>query len=140
MSLKIASAEERHADWLVAHDHDVPERWVRRCVSLGEYLIAELDDEPVGFLRFSWFWGAIPYMDMIQVLPGYRHLGIGSALFKQWEKAMRENGATLLMTSSVSNESEPQAWHRKNGFREAGSISFGHLQPVAEVFLVKALR
>ena len=140
MRFEIASAGNGHINWLIAHDQHVVERWVTRCVSLGEYLVAEQDNEPVGFLRFSWFWGTIPFMDMIMVLPDYRNRGIGSALFKRWEEAMRENGATLLMISSKSDESEPQAWHRKHGFREAGSISFGHIQPVAEVFFVKDLR
>jgi hypothetical protein len=45
------------------------------------------------------------------------HSGIGRALVEQWEIAMRDEGATLLMTSSVSDETEPQAWHKKNGFR-----------------------
>jgi ribosomal protein S18 acetylase RimI-like enzyme len=138
MSLKVASAQKRHIDWLIAHDQHVGQRWVMRCASLGEYLVADLDDKPVGFLRFSWFWSLIPYMDMINVIPDHRNRGIGTALFTRWEEVMRESGATLLMTSSESDESEPQAWHRRNGFHEAGSIS--HLQPVAEVFFVKHLR
>jgi GNAT superfamily N-acetyltransferase len=140
MSLKVALAQSRHGTWLVAHDQHVPESWARRCISLGEYFVAELDGIPVGFLRFSWFWGTIPYMEMIQVLPEQRHSGIGRALVEQWETAMRDEGATLLMTSSVSDESKPQAWHRKNGFREAGRITFGRLQATPEVFFIKDLR
>lgn len=109
-------------------------------MSLGEYIIAEQEDEPVGFLRFSWFWGTIPFMDLIFVLPECQRSGIGTALFRYWEAAMREMGATLVMTSSQSDEAEPQAWHRRNGFFDAGSVSFGHLQPIPEVFLVKDLR
>jgi ribosomal protein S18 acetylase RimI-like enzyme len=139
MSLKVALAQSRHVTWLVVHDQHVPESWARRCISLSEYFVAELDGSPVGFLRFSWFWGTIPYMEMIQVLPEQRHSGIGRALVEQWETAMRDEGATLLMTSSVSDETEPQAWHEKNGFREAGRITFGRLQPTAEVFFIKDL-
>lgn len=109
-------------------------------MSLGEYIIAEQEGEPVGFLRFSCFWGTIPFMDLIMVLPGYQRSGIGTALFRYWEATMRETGATLLMTSSQSDEAEPQAWHRRNGFRDAGSVSFGHLQSIPEVFLIKDLR
>lgn len=54
---------------------------------------------PVGFLRFSWFWGMIPYMEMIQVLPEQRQFGIGRALAERWETAMLDEGATLLMAS-----------------------------------------
>jgi GNAT superfamily N-acetyltransferase len=137
MSLNVALAQSGHVPWLVAHDRHVAESWVRRCASLGEYFVAELDGTPVGFLRFSWFWGTIPYMEMIQVLPELRRSGIGRALVEQWETAMLDEGATLLMTSSVSDESEPQAWHRKNGFREAGRVTFGCLQLIPEVFFLK---
>lgn len=139
MSLSVALAESNHVTWLIAHDQNMSESRIRSCVSLGEYFVAELDGRPVGFLRFSRFWGTIPYMEMIQVLPEQRHFGIGRALVEQWETAMRDEGATLLMTSSVSDESEPQAWHRKNGFCEAGRITFGRLQPTPEVFFIKDL-
>ncbi|MBR2692270.1 MAG: GNAT family N-acetyltransferase [Aquamicrobium sp.] len=140
MHARTIHAENCHLDWLLAHDRHAPEQWIRRCLSLGEYIIAELEGEPAGLLRFSWFWGTIPFMDLIMVLPDRRRSGIGTALFRHWEAAMRDAGATLLMTSSQADEAEPQAWHRRNGFRDAGSVSFGHLQPVAEVFLVKDLR
>ncbi|PLP61372.1 N-acetyltransferase [Mesorhizobium loti] len=136
----IIGADGRHADWLLAHDRHVSEQWAKRSLSLGEYIIAEQQGEPVGFLRFSRFWGTIPFLDLIMVVPDRQRSGIGTALFQHWEAAMQEEGATLLMTSSQSDEAEPQAWHRRNGFRDAGRISFGHLQSVPEVFLVKDLR
>lgn len=52
---------------------------------------------------------------------------------------MREAGASLVMTSSMADEPEPQAWHRRNGFVESGSLTFGRLQPTPEVFFVKPL-
>lgn len=140
MQLKTIRAENRHADWLLAQDRHVPEQWVRRCLSHGEYIVAEQESEPVGFLRYSWFWGSIPFMDLILVLPVHQRCGVRTALFRHWEAAMRNAGATLLMTSSQSDETEPQAWHRRNGFHETGNVSFGHLQSVSEVFLVKDLR
>lgn len=140
MNIRIRCADSLHIAWLVEHDRHVSEPWVRRCVSLGEYWVAQRDESLAGFLRFSRFWGSIPYLDMIQVLPECRRSGVGSRLFRSWEEAMRREGATLLMTSSVGDETEPQAWHRRNGFRESGRIDFGHLQPVPEVFLIKDLR
>lgn len=140
MKPRTIRAEDRHADWLLKQDRHVPEQWVRRCLSLGEYIIAEQEGEPVGLLRFSRFWGVIPFMDLIMVLPAHRRSGVGTALFRHWEEAMRKTGAALLMTSSQGDEAEPRAWHRRNGFRDAGSVSFGHLQPTPEVFLVKDLR
>ena len=93
--------------------------------------------EIVGFLRFSRFWGRVPYMEMIRVLPGHRRSGVGTALFLAWEEAMRGEGARLLMTSSECDESRPQDWHRRNGFTETGAIEFPGLQSVPEVFFIK---
>ena len=140
MSVDIVPARLGHTDWLIDHDRHVAGDWVRRCVSFGEYLVAERAGEPIGFLRFSRFWGTIPYLEMIQVLAAHRRAGVGHALFAAWERAMRDTGASLLMTSCVEDEAEPRAWHRSNGFVESGRMALGHLQPEPELFLVKDLR
>ena len=139
MNVIVLAAQDRHADWLVVQDGDVSEAWVRRCVALGEYLVAELDGKPAGFLRFSRFWGIVPFMDVIRVLSAHQRRGVGSALFAYWESRMREEGAALLMTSSQEDEPEAQAWHRRNGFHDAGSITFGPMQPAAEIVMLKTL-
>ncbi|MBY4609037.1 GNAT family N-acetyltransferase [Rhizobium sp. 9T] len=135
--VKVASASQADIDWLVREDASAGRAWVSRCVALGEYLVAREDSEIVGFLRFSRFWGKVPYMEMIRVLPDHRRSGIGTALFLAWEKAMRGDGTRLLMTSSECDESRPQDWHRRNGFIETGTIELPGLQSVPEVFFIK---
>lgn len=137
MTLVVTVATAAHQDWLVAHDTEVTDAWVQRCLLQNEYVIAEWQGHPVGFLRYSLFWGKIPFMDMIRVRPEHRRRGVGVALFQHWEALMRDNGATLLMTSAQADEPAPLAWHKRNGFSEAGAVQFGALQTVAEIFLVK---
>lgn len=137
--VEIAKAGQSDKEWLLREDHRVGETWVSRCIALGEYLIAREEGEIVGFLRFSRFWGRIPYMEMIRVLDGHRRSGVGTALFLIWEKEMRDSGARLLMTSSECDESRPQDWHRRNGFSETGSIDLPGIQLVPEVFFLKKL-
>ena len=139
MSLKVVVADAEHIDWLTASDAHVSPDWVARCVKGDEYLVGTASGEPVGLLRFCWFWRAIPYMERIHVVPACRRAGVGTAMFTFWETAMRARGATLLMTSAMSNEPEPQAWHRRNGFVESGALSFGRLEPTPELFFVKDL-
>ena len=139
MTLEVRLAEARDVDWLVDHDQHVSPEWIARCVEHSECWIAEADGELIGWLRYSWFWRAIPYMERIRVLDDQRRAGVGTALFQAWEGAMRARGATLLMTSSTGYEEEPQAWHRRNGFVESGRLTFGKLEPEPEVFLVKDL-
>jgi GNAT superfamily N-acetyltransferase len=139
MTLIVSKADSADIAWLLAHDAHVPETWVRRCVGLGEYLIARRNAEPVGYLRFSWFWGTVPFIDQISVLETEQRRGAGTALFNAWEAEMRAAGATVLMTSSMSDEPEPQAWHRRNGFKDSGRLTFGPAQKTPEVFFIKTL-
>lgn len=137
MSLQIQPACRDHLDWLVEHDHHVSAPWVSRCIDHGEYLVACEGRLIVGFLRYSWFWGRIPYMDLIAVAEDRRRQGAGTALFRAWEAAMAARGANVLMTSSVEDELEPQAWHRRNGFRACGRLTLGGDEPGPEVFFIK---
>lgn len=136
VAIDVATMED--LSWLVA-DRNATAPWVRRCLSLGEYLIARRDGVRIGFLRFSWFWGAIPFMDAIHVVPDFPKLGVGRALVRAWEAQMRAAGAEVLMTSSMSDEREPQAWHRRQGFEESGRLTFGVAQPTPEVFFIKTV-
>lgn len=140
MALVVTADSAAYTDWLIAHDTEVEVSWVRRCVLQREYCVAVVDGQVVGFLRFSQFWGKIPFMDMVRVQASHQRAGVGTALFSYWEAAMRTAGATLLMTSSQADEPEPVAWHKRNGFVDAGAVQFGHLQLVKELFLIKDLR
>jgi len=139
MAHEVCLAQDHHRQWLVANDRWVDERWIVRCVELGEYLIAERDGQPAGFLRWSWFWGKIPYIDMIHVDPSERRAGAGSLLLDYFERRASSRGARIVMTSCESDEHEPLAWHLKNGFRETGEIAIPTIQASREIFLVKLL-
>ena len=138
--MKVRHANDGDAVWLAGHDRHVDVDWMARCIGHREYLVCERDDVRVGFLRYSRFWGVIPYMDMVLVLEGHRCAGAGTALFSRWEALMREGGAKILMTSSTSGEEEPLAWHRRNGFERSGRLTFGRHDPSPEDFLVKDLQ
>ena len=137
--LDIRYAEPEDLSWLHEHDRDVSSEWAERCITHREYIIALDEGQKTGFLRFSLFWGAIPYMDLIRVNEGLQRQGIGTALFKFWEKEMIAKGAKTLLTSSVHDEIEPQAWHKQNGFGECGQLTFGEYQSTPEIFFVKNL-
>jgi GNAT superfamily N-acetyltransferase len=139
MADTICPAQDHHRQWLVANDRWVDERWILRCIELGEYLIAERGGQPSGFLRWSWFWGKIPYIDMIHVDPSQRRTGIGSLLLSDFERCASSYGTRIVMTSCESDEHEPLSWHLKNGFRRTGEITIPTIQSSSEIFLVKLL-
>ncbi len=94
--------------WLQEHDKHANPEWISRCLHHGEYILAADEQDRKGFLRFSMFWGNIPYMDLIWVLKNFRQHGVGSGLFSFWEKEMKKRGTM----------SEGIILHLQNGFSE----------------------
>lgn len=139
MEILARKAQERDFEYLLKMDKHVEESWVRRCLSLDEYIIGEFGGQARAFMRYSFFWGDIPYMDMIWVEEKFRKKGIGSVIIEFWTKEMKTLDKRILMTSAMSNEPPPLAWHKRNGFVECGQLSFGSLEPIPEIFLLKEL-
>ncbi|MDE2487742.1 MAG: GNAT family N-acetyltransferase [Alphaproteobacteria bacterium] len=137
-----ARVERAHSGdlaWLVSVDRHVSRDWVQSCVESEAYLVARRGDDAAGFLRHSMFWRSIPFMDLVFVDVRLRGKGVGSRLFSAWEDAARAAGAAMLMTSSMADEAEPQAWHRRNGFQPAGTLDLSPYQATPEIFFVKPL-
>jgi ribosomal protein S18 acetylase RimI-like enzyme len=139
MTLEVKFASEADLGRLRERDNHISPEWVERCVGDREYIVAYRGQELVGFLRYSWFWRSIPYMELIEVAAQHRRAGVGSALLAFWQEAMVARKARMLMTSSVADELEPLTWHRRNGFTESGVLEFGPLQAAPEVFLTKSV-
>ncbi len=106
-----------------------------------EVILAFEGTQPVGIIKFSYFWATRPYMDLIWVNAKLRGQGIGSKLLTFLETYLVENGYTTLMTSSQENEPEPQAWHKQHGFSEAGVLSGINLpmENTREIFFYKRI-
>lgn len=139
MEIKVRYANKGDFNWLVENDKDISREWIKRCLDFKEYIVAVSEGTLSGFLRYSMFWGKIPYMNLIKVLESYRHKGIGTAMFRFWESDMKAQGAKILMTSAMENEPEPQSWHKRNGFLESGKINFDPLETIPEIFFIKNL-
>ncbi|MGB3754189.1 MAG: GNAT family N-acetyltransferase [Parerythrobacter sp.] len=139
MSDQVCIAGKQHRAWLVSQDTSVDEEWVDRCIGLGEYLIAERHQRPIGFLRWSRFWGKVPYIDMIYVSPLAQGTGAGRLLLSHLEKVAGGSGIEIIMTSCESDEREAFDWHFTQGFKPVGEIEVPTIQTSRELFLVKHL-
>lgn len=134
--MRVRDGEPDDASWLASVDKHIPSSEVERCIAAGAYLV---DSHRRGFLRYAMFWREIPYMELIWVGEPHRGRGIGHALRTRWEHEMRERGATLLLTSAMADEPEPQRWHEAGGYVRCGGLDLGRWQSVAEVFFRKQL-
>ncbi len=130
----IRLGSESDLEFLSEHEHISPERLEDK-IDSGQVYIYLADRSPVGWLRFSYFWDLIPFMDMLFVLEERRGRGIGRDLVLQWESDMFQSGADLVLTSTQVDE-KAQHFYRKLGYRDCGAL-FLPIQLPAEIFLCK---
>lgn len=102
----------------------------------SEVLVARVQGDIVGCLRFGWFWDELPFINLLWVQEPFRRQGVGRALVLDWEARMRGQGHTLALTSTLANEPGQHFW-RALGYEDCGAL----LLPgeATELFLRKAL-
>lgn len=119
--MEIVCARVDDVDELIRYDQHITREVMSKKVAMGEVLVARVEGELVGELRFSFFWDLIPFMNLLFVKEAYRQQGIGSALVRRWEEEMAKQGYGHVMTSTLSNESA-QHFYRKLGYLDAGGL------------------
>ena len=91
-------------------------------------LVAELDDEVVGFAlgtviekrRSAWNYG---YLLWLGVDPDVGPLGVGSKLFTRMQELFIENGARMMLVDTASENERALQFFRKQGFgNETGHV------------------
>ena len=105
-------------------------------VSLGRVMLAEVDQAPVGLLRWGLFWDQVPFMNLLWVVPEWRGQGIGTTLVDAWERSQVAAGHDLVLTSAVSAETS-QHLYRRLGYVDSGALLLPD-EP-AELILRKSL-
>jgi ribosomal protein S18 acetylase RimI-like enzyme len=126
-------------EWCVVEDGYVTEQVIRHKIVNDEIILAELDGQPIGYLRLEYLWSTIPYIGLIFVLDDYRHEGIGQMLLHFLIVHLKAHGYDVLYSSSQVNEPQAQAWHRGSGFVECGIIDGLNEGGIGEVFFRKQL-
>ena len=62
---------------------------------------------------------------------------VGRSLLSFLETHLRSLGFNRLLSSSTLNEPDPQAWHKKVGFKEVGLVDEININGVGERFYLK---
>ena len=138
--MTINFADAAVSEWLELHDDRLPATTVRAKIERKEYIVARIGVERIGFLRFSLFWSAVPYIDIVAVEAVHQRKGVGRTMVEFLEAHARTSGQHILLSSSQVDEPDAQAWHRRIGFRQAGLIEdFGPLQKAAEIIFIKEI-
>ena len=123
----------------VSQDGYIPTEIVARKIAVNEVIIAERNDQPMGYLRLEYLWSIIPYIAIIIVLPKFRRDGIGKAMLEFVATYLMKSGHQWLYSSSQADEPEPQTWHRHMGFEDCGILTGINNNGVSEIFFRKRI-
>jgi GNAT superfamily N-acetyltransferase len=88
----------------------------------GEVIVLELASEIIGLIRYEVLWTTVPFMGLIFIKEAQRGKGYSTLLLEFLKNHLREGGYLALLSSSQTDELEPQAWHRHVGFKSNGII------------------
>jgi N-acetylglutamate synthase-like GNAT family acetyltransferase len=125
-SLKALDSWPRHADW---------ERKIRDQRSI----VLEDGGKIVGHLRYSLMWCTVPFLEMIFIEAEYRGRGGSRLMLDFLEDVLRKGAYVALLSSSQTNEPEPQQWHVHMGFHANGIIENIADDNIGEVVFRKLL-
>jgi GNAT superfamily N-acetyltransferase len=138
-AISVRFAEPHDFLWCIQVDDLIPQSVLLRKVRHREVLVAAIDGELVGCLRFEYLWSLVPYIAFIWVLFGHRGRGVSRAMLEHLEDHLRREGHQQLLSSSQENEPEPQSWHLHMGFEQCGRIRGVNQGGIDEIFFSKVL-
>jgi ribosomal protein S18 acetylase RimI-like enzyme len=140
MNLNIRFGSFSDLEYSTLMDKYVNEKLLKWKLENKEVILAEYNNDLVGYLRVEYLWSKVPYIGLIIVRKSYRKLGIGRSMLSFLEEYLKDMGLNKLYSSSQVNEAEPQAWHRRMGFEESGIINGINEEGIGEVFFRKDIK
>ena len=121
--MKIEQANLSDLDEVSKIDREVSVDMLERKIRNGEVLLLRNEKKIIAYLRYSFFWDELPFVNLLIVDSKERKKGFGSEIMRFWEERMNQKGYDYLMTSSQSDESG-QHFFRKLGYEESGRFDF----------------
>lgn len=93
-----------------------------RLIGNEEVLVVEEDGSVVGLLHYTILWATVPFLSLIVLQEKARGRGLSRLLVDDLVARLKSQGYAALLSSSQTDEPEPQAWHRHLGFTSNGII------------------
>lgn len=135
--MKITYATESDYEYIKGRDHHVLKTLIPIKIKQNEiYVLRDVEENNVGWLRYGYFWDNTPFMNMLWIDEQHRGKGVGKKAVFFWENEMKQKGFDLVMTSTLSHE-EARHFYRRLGYQDAGCLLLNN-EPL-EIILTKAL-
>lgn len=116
----------------LAQEADIPtlgrlDRWPkahiwRQKIAAGEVIVLGHETRVVGLIRYAVLWTTVPFMGLIEIEAAHRGEGYSRVMLEFLKNHLREQGYVALLSSSQTDEPEPQRWHLHMGFSSNGLI------------------
>lgn len=120
--MRIETAGQADYKYILEHDHHLPRELIGQKINQQEiYIFRDDQNFNMGWLRYSYFWDNIPFMNMLWLDEAFRCKGLGRQAVLHWEQEMVAKGFRKVMTSTLSNE-EAQHFYRRLGYKDSGSL------------------
>jgi len=87
-----------------------------------EIIVLELDKQIIGLARYAILWTTVPFLGLIEIKAEHHKKGYSVLLLNFLKEHLRSQGYVALLSSSQTDEPEPQAWHVHMGFTTNGII------------------
>jgi len=87
-----------------------------------EIIVLELDKKVIGLVRYAILWTTVPFIGLIEIANEHHKKGYSVLLLDFLKEHLRKQGYIALLSSSQTDEPEPQAWHVHMGFKTNGII------------------
>lgn len=98
-----------------------PHIWQQK-IAAGEVIVLELGGSLAGLARTDLLWTTVPFLGLIEIAAQHRGQGHSRTMLEFLKNHLRAQGYVALLSSSQTDEPEPQAWHRHMGFTSNGII------------------
>lgn len=118
---EIKYADTTCFEYLEINDKHISGSMLLKKIDDKEVIIIKQEEKILGWLRFSFFWDNIPFMNLLMIDEHYRGKGLGRLITEFWEREMKAIGYSIVMTSSLSNETA-QHFYRRQGYKDAGCL------------------
>lgn len=130
--MKIRYANPKDFSAVKKLDRELNTQQIRQKIQMKEIILAIQAGEPVGYLKFEWFWGKIPYLTWVFTQPELRGQGIANKMLEILKSKLAAN--SQIMSSYQDNAPQAKQWHNRTGFKKCGKISLINKDQSDEIF------
>lgn len=122
--------------WLKQNDKAISSAILEKKIFDKEILVATADSTKAAWLRFSFFWDTLPFVNTIGVDADHRRQKIGTKLLLHWEGMMKAEGFRKVLVATLSSE-RAQHFFRHLEYQDCGSLILP--QAPLEIIMMKKL-